>query len=761
MISPRSESSANKPNVQKKEYKYIISAHGGIITSNKGTKYMAIKIPTNVEIFTYSKLGEILASSCKKNYFICDNLDKVKSHGFMLETPIHKYSYKSDSQNIFPEVALTADSKIVLSFYSGIVHCIPEHLRTTNTKAMEVIYNIDALVKQDCDKTTIGRAHPLFGPKIEDYTKLNEYNTEKQYSTYYKNQLKNYKYDPKSKDTKDNVSNKCGPLLLSQAIKVIQAHCKATYSDCNTSTIQIYLSCCLVTSDIDNYYEWSNYFSKTSKEEFKKVLAEWDINNKQPERDDKQMEKYYKIKEGYFSLDMKSIIDDSLYTTRLKDFDSSKNLEEDRDDGFSYSYIYLAKQIILIVSKLDVVKYNNVTFHHYRKMLYSALDSVRNRLFELYLGINELPNKIIIDLRLKTPNETIIYDELLKVARDSKLNSKLKYFITLGANKYTIEVHLEHDTYEYLKNGNYSSTESIISEQVDRVSNHKINKQSIFTIANKYTIKLKVSDLNLGNNELYDKMIAQVEAAAEAAAKASIEAAEEIAAAQHRELIQSVRKEAAQAAAREAEEAAAREAEEAAARKAEEAAARKAARKAAREAEAAREATAREAAAREAAKAAREAAKAEREAEAAREAARLAAEREAVERETAREAEEATAREAEAAREANNNTRGRQFFSRSRGKVAPEERAVVSPRITRIALEKDLNKNQSQNSSRTIIQRLGTLFSRKSRKVAPEPSKQDKAGGFKTKFKRKRRRKQTRRPKKKTLKRYTRRHRKI
>ena len=51
-MSSRSESSAKK-----NEYKYIISAHGGIITSNKGTKYMAIKIPTNVEIFTYSKLG--------------------------------------------------------------------------------------------------------------------------------------------------------------------------------------------------------------------------------------------------------------------------------------------------------------------------------------------------------------------------------------------------------------------------------------------------------------------------------------------------------------------------------------------------------------------------------------------------------------------------------------------------------------------------------------------------------------------------------
>ncbi len=275
-----SESSAEKPMVQKTEYKYIISAHGGIITSNKGTKYMAIKIPTNVEIFTYTNLGEIVSTSCKKNYFICDNLDKVKLSAFMLETPIHKYSYKSDSQNIFPEVFLSPDTNITLAFYSGIVHCIPEHLRTTETKAMEVIYNMDALVKQDCDKTTIGRAHPLFGPKIEDYTKLKEYDTEKQYSTYYKEQLKDYKYDPNIKDTEDNVSNKCGPLLLSQAIKVIQAHCKATYTDCNTSTIQIYLSCCLSEKDIDKHYLSRDYFLRTNETEYKELLAKLDIENK-------------------------------------------------------------------------------------------------------------------------------------------------------------------------------------------------------------------------------------------------------------------------------------------------------------------------------------------------------------------------------------------------------------------------------------------------------------------------------------------------
>ena len=77
------------------------------------------------------------------------------------------------------------------------------------------------------------------------------------------------------------------------------------------------------------------------------------------------------------------------------------------------------------------------------------------------------------------------------------------------------------------------------------------------------------------------------------------------------------------------------------------------------------------------------------------------------------------ARETEA-REVNNKTR---------------RRPSLTPRRTRVAPE-NLNTNKSQNRSQTIIQRLGSLFTRKSRKVAPEPV----IGGIKTKFKRKRRR---------------------
>ena len=719
MISPRS----------KKEYKYIINAHGGIITRNEGnvTKYMAIKIPTNVEIFTYANLGEILWSSCRKNYFICDNLDKVKSHNFTIETPIHKYKYISETQNKFPEIALSADTKTTLAFYSGIVHCIPKHRRTT--KAMEVIYNIDALVKQNCDKTTIGRSRGVFKPKNEVNTKV--YDTDKQYSTYYKTQLEN-------KDTEDSVSNKCGPLLLSQAIKVIQAHCKTTYpKDWDTSTIQIYLSCCFGTIEIKQHNLLRDQFFKTSKEEYKKELAQLDITNELLPRDDEQMENYYKIQEGYYSLDMNSIINHNLYTTHLRDFDSSKTSEEETEDGNSYSYIYRGKQIILIVSKLEIPKYETQTFQYFGNIIHKAIYSLDTHLLSLDVDFDELPNKITIDLRHKTPSQDKIYDKLLQVAIESKLNSRIGYDIKLGANIYDIQVRLEHDTDSILKNKNYSDTKSVISKLVNRVSNHEINKQSIFTILDTYIIKLKVSDLNKDNDKLYEIMIAQVEAtaqAAQAAKEAAALEAADTAAAHQRDLMNLVRKEAEAAEKAEAaREAAAREraqAREIEARETKERAQirKKEAQETAQVIETLRKVRA---------------AAAEREAE--REAAEREAEREAIAREAAREAiaREAIAREA-IAREANNKTGRRSFLSTGRTRVAPED-------------SEDLNTNKSQNRSRTMGQRLGSLFSRKSRKVAPQPV----MAGIKTKFRRKHRRKHTRKIIRKTLKRHRRRHRKI
>jgi len=632
MLSPKSKSYT----VQPKEYKYIIQAHGAIITRNEGnvTKYMAIKIPENVEIFTYANLGEILWSSCTKNYFICDNLDKVKSYNFPIETPIHKYKYISETQNKFPEIALSADTKTTLAFYSGIVHCIPKHRRTT--KAMEVIYNIDALVKQNCDKTTIGRSRGVFKTRSKDNTKV--YDTEEQYSTHYKTQLENYKYDPTIKDTEDNVSNKCGPLLLSQAIKVIQAHCKARYPDCNTSTIQIYLSCCFGTMEIKTHNLLRDQFFITSKEEYKKELAKLDITDGLEPRDDEQMENYYKIKEGYYSLDMNSIINHNLYTTYLRDFDSSKTLasEEETEDGNSYSYIYMGKQIILIVLKLGMPKYETQTHQHFRKITYDAIYRLHTHLNKLNVKFDELPNKITIDLRYDIPTKDKIYDKLLQVAKESKLNSQ---------------------------------------------------------------------------------MIGQVEAA-------------ETAAANQRDLINSVRREA-EAAEREtaARETAAREAiqaREAAARKkiqAIEAAVREKAQERETEAREAKErAQARKKAAQETAEIIEELRKV-RKAATEREAEREAEAREAESREAEREAE---AREAE--REVNNKTRRHPPLTPRRSRVAPE-------------YSEDLNTNKSQNRSRTIVQRLGSLFSRKSRKVAPEPV----IAGIKTKFKRKHRRRITRR----------------
>ena len=498
------------------EYKYIIMSHGAIVTSNEGniTKYMTINIPKNVEIFTYSNLGETKVGSCQKNYFICDNLDKVKSYNFIIETPIHKYKYISGAKNIFPEVFLTPDTNIIIGFYSGIVHCIPKHRRTSETKAMEIIYNIDALVNEDCNENTIGKSYKTFKPASEDNIK--SYDTDKQYSTYYKEQLKN----PRGTDSEASVNNKCGPLLLSQAIKVIQAHCKAIYPDCNTSTIQIYLSCCLGTMDIKAYYDYQDYFSKTNKEQIKEEFAEFDIGNGLEKRNAEEMEKYYKAMLDFYSLNIRSLINDKLYTTDLQDFDSAKILQEDTKNGYTYSYISSGKQFKLIVSpERKKPKYNSGTMRSISKIMIAAIISLRTRLKEWYIPYDDLPAVINIDSIDVEPNADNIYDKLLHFVIEKRLNSKLKYEGKFYNKECSIEFHLENNNYEKLKNETFSANISVINKQVESVMKFKINRQNIFKIVNNYIIKLNISDLIKDERVLYEIIIAQVKAEATTRAK--------------------------------------------------------------------------------------------------------------------------------------------------------------------------------------------------------------------------------------------------
>jgi hypothetical protein len=236
---------------EKKEYNYIIHSHGAIFTSIKENekKYMAINIPENVELFTYATFGKIIATNCKKNYFICDNLEKVeakyKNALFKIEKPTHKYKYKEGTQNIFPEAMLIPDTGPILKFYSGIVHCIPRANRTSTIKGIEIIHNMDANNAKDCADDSIRKYYKY--TDAEDKRKL--YDTNTKYSEDYKELIKT---QGNKREAPLDTINKCGAILLSEAIKIIKAHCEKKYGVNNTISIINCLSL-IFTKDIPHW----------------------------------------------------------------------------------------------------------------------------------------------------------------------------------------------------------------------------------------------------------------------------------------------------------------------------------------------------------------------------------------------------------------------------------------------------------------------------------------------------------------------------
>jgi hypothetical protein len=70
------------------------------------------------------------------------------------------------------------------------------------------------------------------------------YDCDTKYSNYYKEQLRGYKYNPA---TNTNI-NSCGPILMSEALEVIQTHCNAHYN--SNCVIQIFVIACLVEENL-------------------------------------------------------------------------------------------------------------------------------------------------------------------------------------------------------------------------------------------------------------------------------------------------------------------------------------------------------------------------------------------------------------------------------------------------------------------------------------------------------------------------------
>ena len=230
-------------------YTYFIQSHGEIVTLPKpytisrARTFIALQLANNVEILTYSSLGEQLLGHCQTINMVCN---KQKKTLFAVDTPVYKY------RNEFPDLYLTPDIPDPingeLDFYSGIVHCIPKSRKDSSSKK-EIIHNMDA-DPYDCGDDSI---HPYYND-LGEFTQLQTpiiyrpYNSTNKYSKDYIKILEK-KRGSKREPPLQNI-NKCGPLYLKEAIEIIMEHCKATYphnyADC---IIQIHVAACLVLSE--------------------------------------------------------------------------------------------------------------------------------------------------------------------------------------------------------------------------------------------------------------------------------------------------------------------------------------------------------------------------------------------------------------------------------------------------------------------------------------------------------------------------------
>ena len=702
------KSSMKSSKAKKKEYNYIIGSHGAIFTRLEvnDKKYMAIKIPKNVELFTYTTFGKAVATNCKKNYFICDNLDKFeakyKNSLFKIEKPTHKYKYKQDTRNIFPEVMLIPDEGPILKFYSGIVHCIPHARRSSTIKGMEIIHNMDANNAKDCADDSIRKYYKY--SEDEDLQKL--YDTNTKYSTHYKELIKK---QGKKREAPLDTINKCGAILLSEAIKIIQTHCKENYGANNT--IKIYLNFCLGEENIEDYNRTKDYFSKTNKEEVIKYMTQ-----KNETLTPEQMDRVYYDYLDRYSLDTESIIINDVYTTDLEEF--AKNLDlnyvADIQDSFSYDYVYFNKNFKLIISKtsthkLDTTiyyKYDIVNTRHYIDLMDDVIGKLIKYLASWDIVFSDLPNNITIDIReFKEPTKEDIFKKLIDAL--TLIVEKLQTTIVFNSEKKTwkLVVNLLHDTYLDNKNDEYNEKITRVIQKIFK----DIQILHINMLSKIVNFKLKLSLLDESEDELYERMKEQV-----------IEQSYLEKATRQRDIITLARQET-EAAEKEAaiKEAAIKEAaiKEAAIK---EAAAKEAAiKEAAIKEAAAKEAAAKEAAAKEAATkeaAAKEAAAKE---EAIKEA--------AIEEAAAKEAAIEEARKKAAKTKKNMTQRLKSFLTRRSRRVAPEPES--------------LSRNNSQ-TKKSMTQRLKSFLSRGQTRIAPAPH--NVIAGVKTKV----RRKHTRRPRK-------------
>lgn len=229
------EQSVKYPTI--KEAIYTIIAHGTMLTTmfHRSKKYYAVNIPENVELYTFGNLGKCIPAYTGETDFVCNIYpEKYKTTLRTGIVPAFKFTNEYGKINKFPELFLTPDYESPALFYTGITHCIPEIFRTSDSREKELIYNIDAKNTKNCECSSI---------VLNKST--TSYDCNKKYSDDYKNQLADYKYEPNVQNAN---SNKCGPLLLSEALKIIQIHCKKNYE--SKCMIKIYIFACFEETDL-------------------------------------------------------------------------------------------------------------------------------------------------------------------------------------------------------------------------------------------------------------------------------------------------------------------------------------------------------------------------------------------------------------------------------------------------------------------------------------------------------------------------------
>jgi hypothetical protein len=224
--------------IEKKEAIYNIAAHGDMFSTinnmesdERSIKFYACDIPENVEVYTYTELGVRLACTFTAQDFICPPKRKLEDKNKLLtvEEPIYQFIGPSK----FPNLFLHPDHDSYKRYYSGITYC---NKNNPNENKSEVIYNIDDKKSKNCDCTTIAILKDKQRHKQED----NSYDCDKKYSKYYKDLLEENR-------------QRCGPILLEEAIQLILDHSKMIYSKTDVEvevTIKIYLHCCLSHSNL-------------------------------------------------------------------------------------------------------------------------------------------------------------------------------------------------------------------------------------------------------------------------------------------------------------------------------------------------------------------------------------------------------------------------------------------------------------------------------------------------------------------------------